>query len=149
MVPLFNLLSILYNLIIISLVITFILTQLTKFFVHWYKTKQFDLMKFVEGGGMPSSHTSLVTALTVSIFLTEGFSTLFIIAFVFSVIVIRDAMGIRSYVGKQAKQINILNNKLKANKILLKEAVGHTQLEVAMGVVYGAVIPLIVKIFFL
>ena len=139
--------------IIISLVVTFILTQLTKFFTHAYKYKEFKFKKFVEGGGMPSSHTSLVTALTVSIFLTEGFSTLFIIAGVFSVIVIRDAMGIRSYVGEQAKQINFLmknskiNNLFKTNKTntqQLKEVVGHSSLEVFVGVIYGLVIPFIV-----
>lgn len=135
--------------IIISLGITFLLTQLTKFFTHAYKYKEFKSKKFVEGGGMPSSHTSLVTALTVSVFLTEGFSTLFIIAFVFSVIVIRDAMGIRSYVGEQAKQINLMNNKLKTNKIQLKETIGHTSLEVFVGVIYGIVIPIIVWLIFL
>jgi len=41
---------------------------------------------------MPSAHSSTVTALTLALYFYEGFTNLFLVSLVFSLIVIRDTM---------------------------------------------------------
>jgi hypothetical protein len=108
---------------------------------------------FFTSGGMPSSHSSFVSALAITVGLKYGFgSDLFAIVTVFSLIVTYDASGVRRAVGQQA---NVLNNLIKhlegknfANdkqliKDDLKELIGHTPFEVFAGVLLGALIALI------
>ena len=96
-------------------------------------------------GGMPSSHSAVVAALTTSvafIFIKEGIDTnLFIFSFWFMLIVIRDALGVRRAAGLQARAINNLgkqiSDKIDINFIPVKEIQGHTPLEVAVGSLLG------------
>lgn len=122
--------------------------QLLKiFFIH-----PINFYTFFTSGGMPSSHSSFVSALAVTVGLKYGFSSdLFAIVTVFALIVTYDASGVRRAVGKQA---NVLNNLVKhlegknfsTDKQLikedLKELIGHTPYEVFAGVFLGALIAL-------
>ena len=109
------------------------------------KEKRFNLKKFTESGGMPSSHTSSVLALVASIGFREGgFSTpQFAISLVFAIVVMYDASGVRRAAGKQAGVLNrlvdILSQKDKNIKIEeeLKELIGHTPFEVVVGAILG------------
>ena len=107
---------------------------------------------FFTSGGMPSSHSSFVSSLAITVGLKHGFSSdLFAIVTVFSLIVTYDASGVRRAVGQQA---NVLNNLIKhledksfaKDKELikedLKELIGHTPFEVFAGVLLGAIIAL-------
>jgi len=97
-------------------------------------------------GGMPSSHSALVTALTTAVGFSEGFaSAAFAICCALSLIVMYDASGIRRAAGKQAEMINAIveawNEKDPLVKeIKLKELLGHTPLEVAAGAILGIVV---------
>lgn len=94
-------------------------------------------------GGMPSSHSSLVTSLCVSIGFRNGLqSDLFIFSLCFFLVVIRDAFGVRRSSGIQAKKLNEIGNELKDKKIIenykgLKEVDGHTPMEVLCGCLFG------------
>lgn len=105
--------------------------------------------------GMPSSHAAFVASLTTIIGLSEGFySPLFAITFIFSVLVIRDALGIRRYLGQHGKIINILIKDLKEDSMLdesypeLLEKIGHTPAQVAVGSLIGIISGLISYYYF-
>jgi len=96
-------------------------------------------------GGMPSSHSAVVSAMATSIAFVEGIaSNLFIFSFWFMLVVIRDAMGVRRSAGLQARALNNLgrqiSNKTGINFNPVKEIQGHTPLEVVVGVLLGAFI---------
>ncbi|AFZ69099.1 divergent PAP2 family protein [Deinococcus peraridilitoris] len=100
--------------------------------------------KFMETGGMPSSHTAMVSALSTGIGLTAGTgSPLFAITVVFSLIVIYDATGVRHSSGMQARMLNELIEELR--EVVregfaprpLRVLLGHTYLEVLVGAILG------------
>jgi len=93
-------------------------------------------------GGMPSSHSSMVTALAVSVAFAEGLSsTLFIVTLCIAIIVIRDSMGVRRSSGIQARSLNLLGKELSQHLQLeyhpVKEIQGHSPLEVLVGSLLG------------
>jgi acid phosphatase family membrane protein YuiD len=113
-----------------------------KFFVNGFNGS-WSLWSFVVTGGMPSQHTAIVSALAMSILLTEGFSTAFAISIALAGIVIRDAFGLRRSVGEEGAAIAQL---LKKNKLKqpLHIAPGHTPKQVCVGALLGIVIALII-----
>lgn len=100
---------------------------------------------FWKTGGMPSSHSALVTALTVSIGFNEGFnSNIFIVALCLALIVIRDSLGVRRSSGLQARLLNQLNRDMATRFGIshpsVKEIHGHAPLEVMVGAIFGVFI---------
>ncbi|MBO7310222.1 MAG: divergent PAP2 family protein [Clostridia bacterium] len=94
-------------------------------------------------GGMPSSHSSAVTALCISAAIMEGLgSPIFAITFILAGVVMIDASGVRYETGKQAQIINKITKKLFSENSQevnagLKELVGHTPFQVLMGSILG------------
>lgn len=122
-------------------------------FLKIFFIRPINFYTFFTSGGMPSSHSSFVSTLAITVGLKYGFnSDLFAIVTVFSLIVTYDASGVRRAVGQQA---NVLNKLIKhmedksfaSDKDLLKEdlkeLIGHTPFEVLAGVLLGAIIALI------
>ena len=114
-----------------------VISQSTKLIIFLFKQNYtFQLSSIITAGGMPSTHSALITAIAISIGLKEGFhSTDFFLATILSLVVIYDARGIRHCVGEQAKILNKhlnLTNNGKAN-----EFVGHTLIEVIVGTILG------------
>lgn len=106
-------------------------------FIIFRHKQAFHIKDFFITGSMPSTHSSLVSALALSIFLSEGISTAFAASLVLALIVIRDAMGVRRSVGEEGK---IINKIIKAARIKLPEmhyALGHTFTEVFVGIIIG------------
>jgi uncharacterized protein len=106
--------------------------------------------RFLETGGMPSSHTAMVLALSVSVGIQYGFGgPYFAIAAIFSAIVTYDATGIRRAAGYHAQLLNDLVEELQNvfrdgfNPKPLKELLGHTYTEVAAGAVLGVLTALL------
>jgi len=104
-----------------------------------------SLARAFDTGGMPSSHTSLVTTLTLSIYYVEGGdSILFSMSLIFSLYFIFEATGLRQEVGQQAKVLNeMLDELLEGHHVdqsRLKELVGHTWQEVFGGTVVGFIV---------
>ena len=105
--------------------------------------RKFDITYLTTGGGMPSSHSALVCAAAVSCGMSAGFdSPVFAVAAVVAFIVMYDAAHVRRETGEQAKVLNyILRNweefKPEDFERDLKELIGHTPLQVAVGAVLG------------
>lgn len=93
---------------------------------------------------MPSGHTAVVIAIVAIIGLKLGIdSPIFATAFVFAMIVITDAVGLRNYLGQHGKTLNVLVKDLKEDEFLdrtypkLLERIGHTPLQVLIGGLIG------------
>jgi hypothetical protein len=127
--------------------LAWLVAQVAKTLLYWRQEGRFSLERLVGSGGMPSSHSALAVALLTGVGLREGWSaTITAVTFVFAVIVMYDAAGVRRSAGKQARVLNKIVNELAANKPLreerLKELLGHTPFEVIIGALLGIVIAL-------
>jgi len=96
-------------------------------------------------GGMPSSHSSLVTTMTTCIGFRSGVSSdLFVLSCCFLLVVIRDAVGVRRSSGDQAKALNEIGCELDEKKVIdfhpVKQIDGHSPSEVLAGVLLGYII---------
>lgn len=117
--------------------------------------RKLRLDRFFGSGGMPSSHSAMVTAIVSMIFIQKGFSSVeFAIAASFAFITVYDAANVRYEVGEQAKIINqIIENwnidDFEIRSKRFKELMGHTKLEVAMGCILGCMISIIYWLIFL
>ncbi|KAK9835299.1 hypothetical protein WJX81_000183 [Elliptochloris bilobata] len=125
--------------------------QTAKIFTRRYKTGVWDLTACVDSGGMPSSHSSLCTAVTTAVAFQFGLgSALFAVALCFSLVVMYDAAGVRRHAGKQAEVLNVvLEDVLHAHPISeqrMKEVLGHTPLQVITGAILGVLMGCIVPI---
>lgn len=130
------------NSVLISCLTAWLIAQLIKLGTSYWKHRELDFSRLVGAGGMPSSHTALVVALTSAVGLDAGWeSPLFAVAFVLAAIVMYDAAGVRRAAGKQAKVINKLVREMRVehtvHDIRLKELLGHTPLEVLAGALLG------------
>ncbi len=93
-------------------------------------------------GGMPSSHSSLVTAVAVSSGFQDGFGSSVFIGFsCFALLVIRDSVGVRRAAGIQARVLNKLGKELENKNGIpyrpVREINGHTASEVIVGAIIG------------
>ena len=125
-----------------------LVAQLLKVVVGLFRTRKLRLERFFDTGGMPSSHTALVTTLTIGVARDSGIdSTMFSIVLLFSMYVVFEAAGLRQEVGTQARVLNELIDDLLVthhlNTSRLKELVGHTWGEVMGGFVVGLSVALV------
>lgn len=109
---------------------------------EYLRTRRWNLRRFVETGGMPSSHAASVAALSTAVGMEEGFrSTLFGATLFFSLIVMYDAAGLRRAAGRQAEVLNRLIDEHfrhpEKDAQRLMELLGHTPLEVLVGGMLG------------
>lgn len=135
---------------IISPVAAWFVAQLAKMLIILIRNKTFDLARLTGDGGMPSSHSALVTALSVTCLYCFGFDSIhFAITAVFALVVMHDAAGIRFESGKQAKAINDIHERMQTLLQMplnerLEEFLGHTPFQVLMGALTGALVSTIV-----
>jgi hypothetical protein len=102
---------------------------------------------FTTDGGMPSAHTAPAAALSFAIFFSEGFTVLFVLSLVFLVALMRDAVGVRFAVGKNALALKELVGKKKLkNKIFLGQ--GHLPKEVMASLFLGIFVALLLFLVF-
>jgi acid phosphatase family membrane protein YuiD len=118
------------------------LAQFLKPLTYWWRTKEFDWHHISETGGMPSSHSALISALGTGLGLVYGFdSPYFAIAVVIGMIVTYDAQGVRRQAGEHAHAINEIIAELLSGKEIsekeFQEVLGHSRVEVAAGVLFG------------
>ena len=126
--------------------VAWLVAGVLKTIVELIVNKKLVLSRIFGAGGMPSSHTSTVVALAISLGYYTGLdSPEFAIAVIFAIIVIHDAVGVRLETGKQAKVLNTMMFESEAFKELdfeqqLKEYVGHTPFQALMGAIVGIVV---------
>lgn len=139
------------NKILISGVISWAIAQVLKTLIYLCVNRKFEIERLFGDGGMPSGHSATVTAVAVSAGIQCGLSSpTFAVATILAIVVMHDAMGVRLETGKQAKVINDMVEMIEklggtdlTNEEKLKEFVGHTPLQVAMGFVLGIVVAIV------
>lgn len=135
--------------IIVITITALVLAQLLKFVIHSLVKKTIDEKILFSTGGMPSSHSAIVTALTTSIYLFDGLGYPFVISLILMLIVTHDSSGVRYEASKHARDINIIKAKLnlieniETEEKKLKESLGHRPREVVVGMIFGAVCAII------
>ncbi|ADV67589.1 divergent PAP2 family protein [Deinococcus maricopensis] len=139
-----NLLDALNNRWLWTAVLSSTLAQVVKVLLILLLERRWRPEKFLETGGMPSSHSAMVAALSTGIGITQGTeSPLFAACVTFSLIVMYDATGVRHASGQQARLLNELVEELRAvvregfAPTPLRVLLGHTYLEVLVGTLLG------------
>jgi acid phosphatase family membrane protein YuiD len=137
--------SLLDNYVLIAALIAWGIAQALKVPIEYLQTRSWNWGLLVQAGGMPSSHSALIVAITHGIGLSVGFGTaLYALSFAISMIVIYDATGIRRQAGKHAELINAMIKDLAAGNPLkqeqLREVLGHTQVEALGGILLGLIV---------
>lgn len=118
--------------------------QLFKVIWDLIETKKFNFKRIMGAGGMPSSHSAVVTSLTTLIGKNEGFeSSIFALSLIFALVVMYDAAGVRRAAGKQARLLNKIVETPGLTGIQvtekLVEVLGHTPMQVFVGALIGIV----------
>ena len=123
--------------------------QLFKLIWDLVETKKFNFKRILGAGGMPSSHSAVVTSLTTMVGREYTIaSPIFAIALVFSIVVMYDAAGVRRAAGKQAQLLNKIVETPGLTGVevsgKLVEVLGHTPKQVFVGALIGIIVGLIV-----
>lgn len=123
--------------------------QLFKVIWDLVATRKFNFKRILGAGGMPSSHSAVVTSLATMIGKSQGINTpIFAISVVFAAVVMYDAAGVRRAAGKQAKLLNKLIETPGLTNIQVQEklveVLGHTPTQVIVGAIIGIVVGLLV-----
>ena len=145
---------------LVTALLSNILAQVLKTVVYYYRTGKWDFHWVIASSVFPSSHSSTVTALSLSIGIQEGFdSAIFAVTTIFSFIVMYDACHVRYYSGKNIELTQQLVKDLREMTGLhfddpiyqekLKNVLGHKFVEVIRGFVVGLAVPLILCPLFL
>ena len=134
------------NYMLMSAIVAWLIAQIFKIFTGVYRDRHVNLsLLLFSTGGMPSSHSATVLALTTAAALGEGVGTpVFAICAILSIIVIIDATGVRYETGKQAKMLNKIVKEMFTDtehaEVHFKEFIGHTPLQVFVGAILGIVV---------
>ncbi|MBH9967691.1 divergent PAP2 family protein [[Bacillus] enclensis] len=137
---------------VLTALLSILLAQGFKIPLHYIKRKEWKPELFFQTGGMPSSHSAGVASLTTFIALKKGVKTIdFALSFIFGLIVMYDAQGIRRQTGELTLKVNSLDELVrKAHEKesvefeekkpkRLKEMLGHQPQEVVGGALLGLV----------
>ena len=121
--------------------------QVFKVICDLVETRKFNFKRILGAGGMPSSHTGVVTTLATMIGKNVGVnSPVFGLSVIFSFIVMYDATGVRRAAGKQAKLLNKLIETPGLTNIQVQEklveVLGHTPIQVIVGAIVGVLVGL-------
>ena len=136
------------NKVLIAALVAWGLAQLLKVPIEYIRSRQWNWALLLQVGGMPSSHSALVSAIAHGIGLYSGFdSPVFALSVGIAVIVIYDATGIRRQAGRHAALINAIVKDLASGhlpesekQVQLREVLGHTPLEAITGMIFGILI---------
>ena len=145
--------ELLNNHVLVAAAIAWAIAQGAKVPLEYLRTRRWNWALLFRAGGMPSSHSALVTGVAHGIGLHFGFdSPSFAIAAALAIVVVYDATGIRRQAGKHAALINAMLQDLAAGHPLkeeqLREVLGHTPLEALAGMLLGLGIAQLDWVFF-
>lgn len=138
------LVALLGNPILITAVASWTVAQVLKVIINAIINKEFSIERLFGDGGMPSGHSATVTSMATVTALIYGLGSFeFAVTAILAIIVCHDAMGVRQETGKQAVILNELIEAFEAlskkdlPEVKLKEFVGHTPIQVAVGIALG------------
>lgn len=125
------------------------------FFIQTFKviydlatTKRFNFKRIIGAGGMPSSHSAVVTGLATLVGKYQGVdSSIFAVSLILALVVMYDACGIRRAAGKQAALLNKIIETPGLTSVQvsekLVEVLGHTPVQVFVGAFIGLIVGLV------
>ena len=136
------------NKILMTTISAWLIAQSVKLLSGIIRYRRFDFRWFVGTGGMPSSHVAGAACLATSVGLEYGFnSAYFALATSFAIVVMFDAQGVRRATGRQARILNKITEDIywrgKFDEVKLRELIGHTPVEVIVGLFLGIVIAVV------
>jgi acid phosphatase family membrane protein YuiD len=136
------------NRVLIVALAAWVLAQTIKLLINVWREHRVNLRYLASSGGMPSSHSALVTALATAVGLAYGLrSPIFALAVIFAAIVMYDAAGVRQAVSVQARILNRMLDEIfveqRFNEKRLRELIGHTPVEVFVGSALGLAVALL------
>jgi acid phosphatase family membrane protein YuiD len=139
------------NRVLISAFLAWAIAQISKTVYELFRQRKLVISRLVSSGGMPSSHSALVTGLATATGRLDGVgSTAFAISVVLASIVMYDAAGVRRAVSLQARILNqMLDEAFAGHPIAekrLRELIGHTPVQVFVGALLGIVVGLLVTL---
>ncbi|MEN6570391.1 MAG: divergent PAP2 family protein [Anaerolineaceae bacterium] len=125
-----------------ALTLAWLVASVLKVPIYYLINRRWNWALIFGTGGMPSSHSALMSSTTLAIGLFHGFdSPVFALAIAISTVVIYDAAGVRRQAGIHAERINMIIQEFFQGRPVpqqdLKEMLGHTPIEVAGGVILG------------
>ena len=130
--------------------LAWLLAQFIKMLVGIGEKGRVDFQYLVSLGGMPSAHSTMVMALATAVRLKTGFGApLFVVTLSFASIIMFEAATVRRAAGSQARLLNEMvlelfrHHRLSEQKLV--ELLGHTRLEVFMGMLIGILVALLVS----
>jgi acid phosphatase family membrane protein YuiD len=140
-----SVLSVFSNPVLIAALISWGVAQAVKVPIEYSRRRIWNWALLFRPGGMPSSHSALVTSTAHTIGLFNGFdSPLFALSVIIAMVVIYDATGIRRQAGRHAQLINSIISDLTSGHLIegknLREVLGHTPLEALGGMLLGIII---------
>lgn len=140
-----NFFALFQNKVLIAGIIAWALAQVIKIPLDYLRTRRWNWALLFTTGGMPSSHSALMTSTTLAIGLYYGFDhPTFALGVAITMIVTYDAAGVRQQAGIHAQRINVIFEELlrghPINERDLRVVLGHTPLEVVGGILLGLVI---------
>ncbi|OLC60600.1 MAG: hypothetical protein AUH89_03910 [Ktedonobacter sp. 13_1_40CM_4_52_4] len=141
--------SLFNNRILIAAFLAWAIAQVSKTIYELIRQRKLIVSRLVSSGGMPSSHSALVTGLAAATGRVSGFgSASFAIAVVLAAIVMYDAAGVRRAVSIQARILNqMIDEAFQGHPFAekrLRELIGHTPVQVIVGGLLGILIGLLV-----
>jgi len=140
-----NVLDLFQNKALAAGLIAWLMAQVIKMPLNYFYTRKWNWALLLTTGGMPSSHSSLMTGTVFAIGLYYGFDNpVFALGVAITMIVTYDAGGVRRQAGIHAQRINVLFGELLSGHPVsekdLREVLGHTPLEVMGGILLGLVV---------
>lgn len=141
--------ELLSNQILLTAVAADAAAQVLKALIVYLSEREWNLERLFGSGGMPSSHSSLVSALAAGVAITRGLdSPLFAVSAILALVVMYDAFGVRRAAGKHAHILNELVLELRDvldqgfKPEVLKTFLGHTLMQVFFGMLLGVSVAL-------
>lgn len=140
------------NRILLASVLSWAVAQVAKTIIELIQQRKLHVGRMLSSGGMPSSHSALVTSLATATGRISGLdSVAFAITVVLASIVMYDAAGVRRAVSIQARILNQMIDELFEGRPMaekrLRELIGHTPVQVLVGGLLGIGIGLLVATF--
>jgi acid phosphatase family membrane protein YuiD len=140
--------SVFDNRILVAAFLAWALAQISKIFYELIFQRKLMISRLVSSGGMPSSHSALVTGLATATGRQLGVaSPLFAVTVVLASIVMYDAAGVRRAVSIQARILNqMIEEAFQGSPMAekrLRELIGHTPVQVFVGALLGLVVGLL------
>lgn len=139
-----------YRLILIPIITVFLNQIVFKSIIATIQGN-FSWSNILKYGGMPSSHSALVSSLATIIGLYSGFdSPEFALSVFFALLIMTDATGLRGFMTKQSKAINQLitdlPDDLEYKYPVMNESIAHTIPQVLIGALIGIISAIVFNI---